>query len=79
MGPGPSEEVGIKYLQCQGFPAACRSAGEDPGVGLMDDSETGFDLGDELFDDGITEGAAVGRVDGVGIVEVGARMLERDH
>ena len=62
-------------------PAAGRTAGHDARVRLADQPEVLLDVRDQLFVDGVAVGSVVGRVEAVGVVEVGRRMLQydRDH
>src|SRR5215813_9817166 len=50
-GPGAAEEFGMEHLQCQRLPSARGASGEDPGVGLADDAEMLFQVGNKLGHD----------------------------
>ena len=76
--PGAAEEIGVVDLERQRFPSAGGPAGQHARPGFRDHAKVLFEVGDELFQQGIAVGAVVGRVDGVGIVEIGRGMLPGD-
>jgi hypothetical protein len=68
----------MKDLESQGLPTAGRTSGKDPGIGLTDDPEMFLHKRDKLLNDGISIRATIRRIDSVGIIIVGAWMLEGD-
>jgi hypothetical protein len=78
-GEGAVVVVRVEDLNRQGLPAAGRATVEEAGPTLADAAEAALDLGQELAGDGVAVGAEVGRVDGVGVVVIGVRVLDLDH
>ena len=63
----------------QRLPSRRSSRRQHARVRLPDDAEMRLDVRDELLHDRVAIGAVVGRVDGVGVVEVGRGVLEGHH
>jgi hypothetical protein len=79
--PCPVVLIGIEDLDGQGFPSPGGSAVERPRPALSDAAELPLDMGDELVGDGVAVRAQIGRIHGVGIVEIRVRMMDghQDH
>src|SRR5262249_40068708 len=61
-GPRPAEEVGVEHLEGQGLPSARGASGEIPRIGLANDAEMFFQVGDQFGHDRVAIGAIVGGV-----------------
>src|SRR2546427_5939784 len=66
-------------LQRERFPSARRSAPEHARVGLANDAEALLESGNQLRYDRVAVRPVIGGVDGVGIVKVRSRVLERNR
>jgi len=77
--PGAVVIVGIEHLHGHRDPAARAATEDEPRPTLTDAAKALFDLGDEFVLDGVAVRPVVRRVDAVGVVVEGRRVLDLDQ